>query len=257
MGSYQVEIEGVIQPVERLALPAVCIVDIGTCGIARLVNEFNGRLGRIFIVDVDGVAKLAVRLYDYDAGFATSSRASVDRHKELVVKQSGLIEADRRHLRLPTRQGWRATNSSLPDENLQSNTSPLSDAALRMVAPIIPMPYSGFAIRSMVTGSNDDHFSTAKPSGTDISTGGLGMFNMSHSRIVPSRLALAREVPSGENATEVTIDVCPSRVAWSWPMSGSHSRTVPSSLALAREVPSGENATDHIQSVCPSRVVLC
>ena len=97
MGSDQVEIEGLIQPVERLALPDVGIVDIGTCWVAWLVNELNGRLGRIFIVDVDCVAKLAVRLYDYDTGFALSIRASIDRHEKLVVKQSGLIETDRRH----------------------------------------------------------------------------------------------------------------------------------------------------------------
>ena len=97
MGSDQVEIEGLIQPVERLALPDVCIVDIGTRWIAWLANELNGRLGGIFIVDVDGVAKLAVWLYDYDTGFAMSIRASIDRHEQLVVKQSGLIETDRRH----------------------------------------------------------------------------------------------------------------------------------------------------------------
>ena len=45
MGSDQVEIEGLIQPVERLALPDVCIVDIGTCWVVWLINELNGLLG--------------------------------------------------------------------------------------------------------------------------------------------------------------------------------------------------------------------
>ena len=77
------EIEVRIQPVERLALPAVCIVDIGPCWIARWATEFNERLGRVFIVDVSCVAKLAVRLYDYDAGCTMANRASA-----LIVTKS-------------------------------------------------------------------------------------------------------------------------------------------------------------------------
>ena len=73
----------------------------------------------------------------------------------------------------------------------------------------------------------------------------------SHSRTVPSSLALASWRPSGENATARTPPVWPSRVAVGWPVAGSQSRTVPSSPALASWRPSGENATPFTQPVWP------
>ena len=51
-------------------------------------------------------------------------------------------------------------------------------------------------------------------------------------------------VPSGENATEWTVDVCPSSVEIRRPVLVSHSLTVPSSDNEASIVPSGKNATE-------------
>ena len=65
---------------------------------------------------------------------------------------------------------------------------------------------------------------------------------VSHNRIVPPEFALARVVPSGENAIE-WINLVYSRVFLSCPVAVSHSRIVSSQPILARMVPSGENAT--------------
>jgi hypothetical protein len=62
--------------------------------------------------------------------------------------------------------------------------------------------------------------------------------------MVPSMLPVASVCPSGLNATEKTISVCPNRVAVGCPVAGSHSRTVRSVPALARVRPSGLKATE-------------
>src|SRR5690349_16137802 len=61
--------------------------------------------------------------------------------------------------------------------------------------------------------------------------------------------AEANILPSGLNATERTMPVCPLRVARSLPVVTSHSLTVLSWLAEARILPSGLNATDITDSV--------
>ena len=63
-------------------------------------------------------------------------------------------------------------------------------------------------------------------------------------------------VPSGENATEETSSVCPSRVAIFVCVAASHSLTVPSADAEATMVPSGENATEVTACVCPAKVAV-
>src|SRR5262245_3927407 len=72
--------------------------------------------------------------------------------------------------------------------------------------------------------------------------GGLATF---HSRTVPSVLPVARVVPPGLNATEVTGPVCPVRGGPAgWWVVRSHSCAVPSLLPVARVVPCGLNATE-------------
>ena len=74
----------------------------------------------------------------------------------------------------------------------------------------------------------------------------------SHSRTVPSPppgtpspLPLARVLPSGLNATELTFPAWPVRgLPICRRVAAFHSRTVPSSLPLARVLPSGLNATE-------------
>ena len=80
--------------------------------------------------------------------------------------------------------------------------------------------------------------------------------DISHSRIVPSQDAEASNLPSGENATELTLPVCPSRVAIFVRVATSHSFTVSSVDPEANSVPSGENATELTPRVCPSRVAI-
>ena len=65
----------------------------------------------------------------------------------------------------------------------------------------------------------------------------------------------ARVAPSGENATEPTKDLCPSKVAILVCVAMSHSLTVLSSAPEARIVPSDENATEPTPFAC-SRVVM-
>src|SRR5262249_33294389 len=74
-------------------------------------------------------------------------------------------------------------------------------------------------------------------------------------RGLPRKSQPKTRCPSGLNATAVTVPLCPSRVALSWPVVASHRRTV-LPPALARMSPSGLNATDRTASVCPCRVVL-
>ena len=74
----------------------------------------------------------------------------------------------------------------------------------------------------------------------------------SHSRTVPSTLALARVLPSGLNATEVTEPVWPVReLPACRPAATGHNRTGPFMLPLARVLPSGLNATETITEYTP------
>ena len=61
-------------------------------------------------------------------------------------------------------------------------------------------------------------------------------------------------MPSGLNATPVTLPVCPLSVSSSWPVAASQSLTVWSPLAEARRLPSGLNATPVTLPVCPLSV---
>ena len=66
-----------------------------------------------------------------------------------------------------------------------------------------------------------------------------------------SPLPLARVVPSGLKATELTTSECPLRVRNSVPVETSHSFMVLSQLPLARVFPSGLKATEATRSECP------
>src|SRR4051812_2112577 len=70
---------------------------------------------------------------------------------------------------------------------------------------------------------------------------------VSHSPTVLPSDADARSLPSGENVTPLTPDVCPSNACTSAPVAVSHSLAVLSSDADARSLPSAENATFQIQ----------
>src|SRR6266702_1509799 len=64
----------------------------------------------------------------------------------------------------------------------------------------------------------------------------------SHRRIVPSQLADAKYLPSGENARALMGPSCPRKITSSCPVETSHRRIVLSQLADAKDLPSGENA---------------
>ena len=66
----------------------------------------------------------------------------------------------------------------------------------------------------------------------------------SHRFTVPSNVPEARIVPSGENATAVTREVC-RKVTISEPVATSHNLTSPLESPDARIVPSGENETEN------------
>ena len=73
-----------------------------------------------------------------------------------------------------------------------------------------------------------------------------------------SRLPLASVPPSGLNAMEVTLPVCPSRVCPCSPVTASHRWIVPSQLPLApASVPPSGLAMKVTLPVCPSRVCPC
>ena len=61
---------------------------------------------------------------------------------------------------------------------------------------------------------------------------------------MPSEEPEASIVPSGENATDRTHPVCPSREAIFSLVSGFHSRTPPDADPETSVFPSGENTTD-------------
>jgi hypothetical protein len=59
-------------------------------------------------------------------------------------------------------------------------------------------------------------------------------------------LAAASRLPSGENATDLTVLVWPvSGLPTAWWVAGSQSATIPAALPVAIKLPSGEKATDH------------
>src|SRR6266516_3284604 len=73
-----------------------------------------------------------------------------------------------------------------------------------------------------------------------------------HHRAVPSMRPLARVLPPGLNATELTSPVWPVRgFPICRPVVTSHSRTAPSAPALAKVLPSRLNATDQTGPVWP------
>src|SRR5262249_35623277 len=74
---------------------------------------------------------------------------------------------------------------------------------------------------------------------------------VSHNFTLPSCVAAASALPSGEKATEYTSSACPFRANNSLPVAACHSRTVRSELPEARVLPSGANATDQTPPVCP------
>src|SRR5262245_12204626 len=75
---------------------------------------------------------------------------------------------------------------------------------------------------------------------------------MSQRIVVPSSLPVARVSPSGENATELTQSVWPSKGGPSTVgVAGSvmsHRIAVPASVPIARVRPSGENATEFTEN---------
>ena len=63
-------------------------------------------------------------------------------------------------------------------------------------------------------------------------------------------------MPSGENATDVTLNVCPCRGdPTSCPVDTSQMHTVLSEDPETMCMPSGENATDVTRSACPCKVI--
>ena len=79
--------------------------------------------------------------------------------------------------------------------------------------------------------------------------------------MVRSRLALAKVLPSGLKAMDVTVLACPASVRISSPVAKFQSLMVRSRLALARVLPSGLKATDvtvlSIPPKCTDWLVLC
>src|SRR4051812_21806507 len=73
----------------------------------------------------------------------------------------------------------------------------------------------------------------------------------SQTRAVVSLLPVRTRLPSGLNATLVTLPVCPLRAAFSCPVSASQTRAIVSQLPVSTRLPSGLNATLVILSVCP------
>ena len=72
-----------------------------------------------------------------------------------------------------------------------------------------------------------------------------------HNRMVPSRLADPSSLPSEENATPLTQEVCPLRLASDWPVATSHNWIGPSNEPEASVLPSGEKARLAPESMLP------
>src|SRR5438270_433513 len=66
----------------------------------------------------------------------------------------------------------------------------------------------------------------------------------SHTLAVASAPPVAMRLPSGEKATELTLEECPLSVSSSSPRCASHTLAVASVLPVAMRVPSGEKATE-------------
>src|SRR5262249_57900525 len=77
----------------------------------------------------------------------------------------------------------------------------------------------------------------------------------SHSRTVPSRLPDTSSLPSLLRARPVTLPVCPSRVAFSRPVTVSHTLTVSSPPCDATRLPSPLIAT-AVPSACPLKTAF-
>src|SRR5258708_8248998 len=89
------------------------------------------------------------------------------------------------------------------------------------------------------------------------SSAGAVLCSTSHSQIVWSWPPLASVPPSGLQATQLTLSVCPTSVCRQrrLPVSPiSQSLTVPSLLALASRLPSGAKASPRTQLLCPQSV---
>ena len=71
----------------------------------------------------------------------------------------------------------------------------------------------------------------------------LGRVAVSQTLAVPSQLAVASNVPSGDHATQVTWLMCPLRASRSGPLAASQNFAVPSMLPVASNFPSGDQAT--------------
>src|SRR5207248_6714842 len=71
--------------------------------------------------------------------------------------------------------------------------------------------------------------------------------------IVPSRLPVARVLPSGANTTEAISPVCPLRVSTRRRPATSHRYRVPFWPAVARVLPSGEKANARSPPLCCSK----
>jgi len=77
---------------------------------------------------------------------------------------------------------------------------------------------------------------------------------MSHSLIVSSSDPEARVSPFGLNATELTLEPCPTSVWRTSPLATSHSLIVLSSDPEARVPPFGLNVTELTLEPCPRSV---
>jgi hypothetical protein len=75
----------------------------------------------------------------------------------------------------------------------------------------------------------------------------------SQTRAVSSRDPETTSVPSGENATEVTVSACPPNDTIHRPVTASQTNALEVD-AVARRVLSGENATSWTASKCPAMV---
>ena len=75
-----------------------------------------------------------------------------------------------------------------------------------------------------------------------------------HNFAVPSALAVARCLASGDHATDKTLLTCALKVSRSRPLDASHSTTVPSALPVATSCPSGDHFTAKTDAACPVRV---
>src|SRR5215216_6971487 len=72
--------------------------------------------------------------------------------------------------------------------------------------------------------------------------------------VLSSPPAVTIYLPSGENATESTLPVCPEKICAVSPLATSHRRAVLSVLPVSRYLPSGEKTTSPSSPVCPEKM---